>query len=193
MIFFALVFVFAFLRESFCSANLILWRLFLTQDDFAMAHELVVQPQTVFICGCLAARTRRAAEQAHAGRRLKNVRRKRTPVHIEFHSQIACVGDPGNLVAFIKHDDLRNESNEYGTFSHFLCGPCGSGPKLLILSVHSDDSIFSGENSCELRHNAREFPLFFLCLLRSFISPRCSYSSGRFTGITWSPAWPCWW
>jgi len=125
-----------------------------------MAHELVVQPQTVFICGCLAARTRRAAEQAHAGRRLKNVRRKRTPVHIEFHSQIACVGDPGNLVAFIKHDDLRNESNEYGTFSHFLCGPCGSGPKLLILSVHSDDSIFSGENSCELRHNAREFPLF---------------------------------
>src|SRR2546422_5800468 len=82
------------LRESFCSANLILWRLFLAQDDFAVAHELVVQPQTVFVGGCLAARARRAAEQAHAGPRLKNARRKRTTIYIEFHSQNARVGDP---------------------------------------------------------------------------------------------------
>ncbi len=122
-----------------------------------MAHELVVQPQAVFIGGCFAARTRRAAEQAHAGRRLKNVRRKRTTIHIEFHAQITRVGDPGNLVALIKHDDLRDKTNEYGAFSHFSLWPCvAPGPRLLILSVHSDDSIFPGKNSCELRHIFRE-------------------------------------
>ena len=88
-----------------------------------MAHELVVQPQAVLVCGRFASGARRAAEQPHAGRRLKNVRRKRTPVHIEFNAQIARVGNPGYLVSFIDHDDLRDESNKYGAFSHFSAWP----------------------------------------------------------------------
>ena len=88
-----------------------------------MAYELVVQPQAVFISGRFTSWARRAAEEPHSCRSLKNVARKRAPVHIEFHAQIARVGNPGDLVAFIDHDNLRDESYEYGTFSHFLCGP----------------------------------------------------------------------
>jgi len=91
-----------------------------------VAHELVVQPQAILIGGRFAAGARRAAEQAHAGRRLKNVRGKRAAVHIKFHAQIAGVGNPGYLVAFIDHDNLRNKSNEYGAFSHSLYDPCAN-------------------------------------------------------------------
>jgi hypothetical protein len=97
-----------------------------------MAHELVVQPEAVLIRGRLAARARRAAEQAHSCRRLKDIRRKGTAVHIEFDAQIAGVGNPGNLVSFLEHHDLRDESNEYGTFSHFpVCSDSASEPMLL--------------------------------------------------------------
>lgn len=151
---------FCFFRDIFCFARPLFSRLFFAQDDFAVAHQLVVQPQAVFVRGRFASGARRAAEQPHAGGRLKNVRRKRTAVHIEFHAQIAGVGDPGYLVAFIDHDDLRDESNEYGAFSHFSVRPYAvPGPILLILSLHRDDSISHGKNSCELRHSAREVPL----------------------------------
>jgi hypothetical protein len=131
--------------------------LFFAQDDFALAYELVVQPQAVFVGGRLAPRARRTAEQAHASRRLKNVRRKRAAVDIEFYTQIAGVGDPGDLVALINHDDLRDEANEYRAFSHFLLSPHAVvGLILLLLSVHSDDSIFPVKNSCKLPHNGRE-------------------------------------
>jgi len=85
-----------------------------------VAHELVVQPQSVLVRSRFASGARRAAEQAHAGRGLKNVRGKRATVHIEFDAQITRIGNPGYLVAFIDHDDLRDESNEYGAFSHFF-------------------------------------------------------------------------
>src|SRR5258708_31256664 len=102
--------------------------LFSPENHFALAHELVVEPQAVLVRRCFASGTRRAAEQPHAGGRLKNVGRKRTAVHIEFDAQVARVGDPGYLVAFINHDHLRNESNEYGTFSHFsVWSSFGSG------------------------------------------------------------------
>src|SRR3977135_1226978 len=78
--------------------------LFLAKDHFAVAHELIVQPQLVFVGGCFAAGPRRAAEQADAGGPLKNVRRKGTAVHIKFDPQIAGVGDPRDLVAVVEHD-----------------------------------------------------------------------------------------
>ena len=84
-----------------------------------MADELVVEPQLVFVGGRFAAGAGRAAEQAHAGGRLKNVGRKGTAVHIKFDAQIAGVGDPGDLVAVVENDGLRDETNEYGAFRHF--------------------------------------------------------------------------
>jgi hypothetical protein len=52
---------------------------------------------------------------------------------------------------------LRDKSNEYGTFSHFSMWPQATpGPLLLNLLLHSDDNIFPGKNSCELRHSARQ-------------------------------------
>ena len=84
-----------------------------------MSDELIVQPQLVFIRGRFAAGTWRAAEQAHTGWRLKNIRRKGTAVHVKFDAQIAGVGDPGDLVAVVQHDGLRDETNEYGAFRHF--------------------------------------------------------------------------
>jgi hypothetical protein len=47
--------------------------LFLSKDDFAVAHQLVVQPKAVLIRGRLASGARRATEQAHAGGRLKDI------------------------------------------------------------------------------------------------------------------------
>ena len=134
--------------------------LFFAQDDFALADELVVQPQAIFVRSRFASRTRRAAEQAHAGWGLKNVRGKRAAVRIKFDAQISCVGDPGDLVAFIEHDDLRDESNEYGAFGHFFLSPrCRSGAVVPDLSVHREDSIFPGKNSCELHHNPSQILL----------------------------------
>ena len=88
-----------------------------------MADQLVVEPQAVFIRRRFAAGSRRAAEQAYARGCLKNVRRKGAAIHVEFDAQIAGVGDPGYLVAFIDNDDLGDKSNEYGAFSHFPGGP----------------------------------------------------------------------
>src|SRR5260370_14536570 len=46
-----------------------------------------------------------------------------------------------------------------GRSAIFLGAPCGSEAHAPDLSVHSDDSIFPGENSCAPRHGVREFPL----------------------------------
>jgi hypothetical protein len=53
---------------------LIFSRSLFAQDDFAVAHELIVQPQTVLVRGRFVSGARRAAEQPHAGRCLKNIR-----------------------------------------------------------------------------------------------------------------------
>src|SRR5260370_3463388 len=60
-----------------------------------------------------------------------------------------------------------------GVQPFFLWPPVAPGPMLLILSVHSDDSIFQGENSCELRHNDREFPSYRNLILE-FSQPTCT-------------------
>ena len=97
-----------------------------------MADELIVQPQLVFVGGRFASGTRRAAEQAHHRGRLKNVRRKGTAVHIKFDAQIAGVGDPGNLIAVVKHHGLGDETNEYGAFRHFLFGSDSAAEPMLL-------------------------------------------------------------
>src|ERR1700756_3805993 len=108
----------------FKSSRLVSIRLLFAEYDFSLADELVVQPEAVFVCGPFTSGARRAAEQAHSGRCLKNIRRKRAPVHIEFNAQIARVGNPRHLVTFINDDHLWNESNEYGALSHFSLWPC---------------------------------------------------------------------
>jgi hypothetical protein len=98
--------------------------LFFAEDNFALADELVVEPETVLVCGALQTDTGRAAQQAHACRGLKNVGRKRAAVDVEFDAKIAGVGDPGDLISRVEHDYLGYESNEYGTFCHFSSAPC---------------------------------------------------------------------
>jgi len=49
------------------------WILFFAEDHFTVANKLIVQPQLVFVGGRFAAGPWRAAEEAHARRRLKNV------------------------------------------------------------------------------------------------------------------------
>jgi len=109
------------------------------QNDFALAYQLVVEPQTIFVGGSFAAGAGRPAEQPHAGWRLKNVRGEGAAVYVEFHAQIARVGNPGDLVTFVDHHDLRDESNEYGTFSH-VC----------------DDNTIVAQISCDLSHRRKE-------------------------------------
>lgn len=99
--------------------------LFVADDDFALADELVVEPKAVLVGRSLGARARRAAEQADAGGNLKYVGRKRTTVDVKFDAKVAGIGNPGDLIAGIENDDLRNESNEYGAFGHCVFGAAG--------------------------------------------------------------------
>jgi hypothetical protein len=98
--------------------------LFFTEDDFALADELVVKPEAVLVGGALQTDTGRAAQQAHPCRGLKNVGRKGAAVDVEFDAKIAGVRDPGDLVSGVENDDLGYESDEYGTFCHFSSAPC---------------------------------------------------------------------
>lgn len=96
--------------------------LFIANDDFALAYELVIEPQAVFVRSGLGAGARWAAEQAYASGNLKNVGRERAAVDVEFDAKIAGVRNPRDLIAGIENDDLRNESNEYGAFGHCVFG-----------------------------------------------------------------------
>jgi hypothetical protein len=97
--------------------------LLFAEDDFALANELVVEPESVLVRGTLQTDTWWAAQQAHACRGLKNVGRKRAAVDVEFDAKIAGVGDPGDLVSGVENDYLGYESNEYRTFCHFSSAP----------------------------------------------------------------------
>jgi hypothetical protein len=99
--------------------------LFLAEDDFTLADKLVVQPNTVFVGGALKTDPGRPAEQSHACRSLENIGRKRAAVDVEFDAKIAGVRDPGDLITWIKYNDLGYESNEYGTLCHFSSAPYG--------------------------------------------------------------------
>jgi len=78
--------------RSFCCAGLFsrvtssryFFLLLLAEDDFALADELVVEPETVLVGGGFEADAGRAAQQAHACRGLKNVGRKGAAVDVEF-------------------------------------------------------------------------------------------------------------
>jgi hypothetical protein len=88
-----------------------------------MADHLVVEPEPIFVGSSFCPGTGRPAEQAHAGRRLKDVGRERASVDVEFNAQVSRVGDPGDLVAVVENDRLRDESDEYGAFCHVMCDP----------------------------------------------------------------------
>jgi hypothetical protein len=99
--------------------------LFLAEDNFTLADELVVEPNTILVGGALKTDARRPAEQAHACRSLENIGRKRAAIHVEFDAKIAGVRDPGDLITGIEYNDLRYKSNEYGTLCHFSSAPYG--------------------------------------------------------------------
>lgn len=104
---------------------------FLAEDDFALAHQLIIEPEPVFIGGGLQARARWAAQKAHAGRSLENVGGKGATVDVEFNAKIACIGDPRNLIPWIEYDGLGYQSNKYGALCHF-----SSATLVRVISPH---------------------------------------------------------
>ena len=83
-----------------------------------MSHQLLIQPQAIFVGRRLRTNPWRPAQQPHPRRRLKHVRRKWAAVHIKLHPQISRIRYPRYLVAFIQHHGLRYQSNKYRAFSH---------------------------------------------------------------------------
>ena len=119
--------------------------LLLAEDHFALAHQLVVEPEAVFIGRGFAAGAWRSAEEADPGGRLKNVRRERAAVHVKLDTQVSRVGNPGNLVAGIQDHGLRNQSNQHRAFCHFFLRfirMAASGRLLLEEATRSDNSTF---------------------------------------------------
>jgi hypothetical protein len=98
--------------------------LFFAKDDFALADQLIVEPETVLVGGALESDAGRAAQQAYACRGLKNIGRKGAAVDVKFDAKIAGVGDPGDLVSGVENDYLGYKSNKYGTLCHFSSAPC---------------------------------------------------------------------
>ncbi len=92
--------------------------LFFAEDDFAVADELVVEPQAIFEGGSFDAGAGGSAQEAHACGGLKYVGREGAAVDVEYHAQVAGVGNPGNLVAVVEDDGLGDHADEYGPFSH---------------------------------------------------------------------------
>jgi hypothetical protein len=103
--------------------ELLLWvrssSLFLAQEYLALANKLIIKPNAVFVGAGFQADTGRPAQEAHPNGRLENVGRKWTAVDVELDAQVAGIGDPGDLIAGVEYDCLRDESNEYRAFGHF--------------------------------------------------------------------------
>ena len=106
-----------------CCRALFPGALFFAEDDFALAYELIIEPDAILVGGALEAESGRAAQQAHASGGLKNIGSERASVDVEFDAKIAGVGEPGDLITGVKNDHLWYESNEYGTLCHFSSAP----------------------------------------------------------------------
>ena len=88
------------------------------EQDFTPAHELIVNPEAVFVARGLGAGARRAGLHAHPGGSLENVGRERAAVGVELDAQVAGIADPGDLIAGIKHHDFGEYTNENRAFGH---------------------------------------------------------------------------
>src|ERR1700732_2348331 len=89
------------------------------QNDFALAHHLVIQPHSILVITLFRPHSRRTAQQTHPRRRLKHVRRKRAAVHIKLDAQIPRIRNPRNLVPRIQHHRLRDQPHQHRPLSHF--------------------------------------------------------------------------
>jgi hypothetical protein len=98
--------------------------LFFAENDLALPHQLIVEPEAILVGSAFEADAGRAAQQAHACRGLKDIGRKGAAVYVEFDAKIASVGDPRDLISGVENDYLRYQSNEYGTLCHFSSAPC---------------------------------------------------------------------
>lgn len=94
-------------------------RTLFAEEDFAAAHELVVDPDTVLVADGARTGAGGAGLQANAGRSLENVGRKRTAVGVKLNAKIAGLADPGNLLARLEDDDFGKNANVNGALSHW--------------------------------------------------------------------------
>jgi hypothetical protein len=98
--------------------------LFIAEDYFAAADHLIVEPQAIFVRAGLGAYRGWTAQQAHTGWGLENVGRERAAIDVEFHAQVARIGEPTDLIAGVENHDLRDQSNQHRTFGHACSGSC---------------------------------------------------------------------
>ena len=82
-----------------------------TQEHFAAADELIVDPHSVLVAGRPRTGPGRTSQQAHPRRGLKNIRSERAAVHVKFHAQISRFAIPGDLVSGIEHDGFWENSD----------------------------------------------------------------------------------
>ena len=83
-----------------------------------MAHNVIIQGESVLVRARRDAGARRAAHQPHPRRRLKNVRGKRAALRVEFHAKIPALGEPDDLISGLDEDDLGQHSHKDKLFSH---------------------------------------------------------------------------
>jgi hypothetical protein len=98
--------------------------LLIAENHFALADQLVIQPQPVFKSCAFNPGPGRTAQQPHACRSLKYIGGKWAPVSVELDPEIPSVRQPGDLVAIIKHHNLGNYAYKYRPLSHYFSNPC---------------------------------------------------------------------
>lgn len=90
----------------------------LAKENLAAADQLVVDPYAVFVADRLGAGTRRAGQQPHTGRRLKDVGAEGAAVGVKFDAEIAGVAKPGDLVTGIENDCFGENPNQHRAVGH---------------------------------------------------------------------------
>jgi hypothetical protein len=93
-------------------------RLFAADEHFAVREDDVIERETVPVRAGIQAGANGSADQTDSGRSLKNIRRKRAALRVEFDLQVAGVGIPDSLVAGIEYHYLGNYAYQHIFFSH---------------------------------------------------------------------------
>jgi len=83
----------------------------ITQQDFAAAHQLFVDPQAVLIGADFRAGTWWPGLQTHSHRSLKHIGAKRAAVDVEFDTQVTGIANPGDLISGIEDHYFRENTN----------------------------------------------------------------------------------
>jgi hypothetical protein len=87
-----------------------------------MGDDLLVEGEAILVGPGIESRAHSPAHQAHAGRRLEDVRGKRAALRVELDFDVAGIGKPHHLLARVEHNHFGKHAHHHELLSHAI-GP----------------------------------------------------------------------